>query len=139
MVWAAQPAAPAPQVLDMSAIEGVPATVGVSLEYPTVIEFGEMKIESVEASERGQILAEVGGNTVTIWANREEVDTEFAVSLIGGPTVRFTFISDPNAESPTRYVVSSEQPSGSAAEGKRRSRDGRNTSGGNRGSTSGGG
>ncbi len=116
MIGAAQPAVPAPQVLDMSAIESASATVGVSLEYPTVIEFGEMSIESVEASERGQILAEVGGNTVTIRANREEVDTEFAVSLIGGPTVRFTFVSDPGAEGPTRYVVRSEQPSVSAAE-----------------------
>ena len=65
--------------------ERVPATIGVSPDYPTVIEFGGMDIESVEASEGGQILAEVGGSTLSILANREDVNTEFAVSLIGGP------------------------------------------------------
>ena len=114
MVAAAQSAAP--QVLDINVIESVPATIGVSPDYPTVIEFGGMDIESVEASEGGQILAEVGGSTLSILANREDVNTEFAVSLIGGPTVRFTFVSDPAVASSERYVVSSEQPVGAAEE-----------------------
>ena len=113
MLGAAQPA---DQVLDINALESAPATVEISPDYSTTIEFGDVEIDTVSSRDGSQILIEVSGGTIDIRADQEDVSTNLVIGLLDGPTVSFNLVSDPDAASSRRYVVSSEQPSANAPE-----------------------
>ena len=96
------------QTLDLDELANTPVTIGVSPDYLTVIEFEEV-IESVRSGGGNQISAEVDDNIISIRAEQADVNTDLIID-VGERTALFTLVSDPDAVSPTRYLVLEEPP-----------------------------
>ena len=88
-----------------------PATIEVSTDYPTILEFGGLEIELVQSSQPDQFTLEAaeGGNAISVQANQEDINTDLFVGVDGRKAL-FTLVSDADATSLKRYVISDAPP-----------------------------
>ena len=95
--------------LNLNELDSVPATIEVSPDFLTIIEFEGLGVVEVRSGRPDQITVETGENIVTIRANQEVVNTDLIVR-VAGRTAIFKLVSASDAENSRRYVVRDEEP-----------------------------
>ena len=98
------------RTLALNTLDREPATIEVSTDYPTTLEFEGLSIELVQSSQPDQFTLETAGNdnAIDIRANQEDVNTDLYVG-VDGRRALFTLVSDADATGPKRYLVRDEQ------------------------------
>jgi hypothetical protein len=92
------------EYLDLDTLTSTPATILISPDYQTIIEFEDMQIGQPSSGRTDMLTLEREPNAVRVRANQPMVDTDLIVP-VGSETAMFTLTVDEDARAPRRYVV----------------------------------
>ena len=104
LVWAASAQDFALRYLELSDLFHTPATLTLSPDYQTTLQFEGLAVEQVSTGRADLLTAEVAGSTIRLRANANVINTDLTV-VAGGQTALFTLRSDPTSDAPRHYLV----------------------------------
>ncbi len=90
--------------LDLSDLFHTPATLTLSPDYQTTLQFEGLAVEQVSTGRADLLTAEVSGSTIRLRANASVINTDLTV-IAGGRTALFTLRADPTSDAPRHYLV----------------------------------